>query len=261
MQKKSLVLVGILLAGLMTLAASCSSELNFDWDDHYRYTETMQQTIPFVGKQTLMIENSVGEIKIESGAQSAIEMTATKKAKHQEDLSQLHVEIQETPTGVEIRSVHPEHQSTKWAVDYVLKIPAGTGVRIDQGVGEISVANHQGGATTVKLGVGDLKMEHIQLTSLSADVGVGDIILKNIDSSVIEANIGTGDLNLRLKPDASFTVDAEVGMGDVTIKGFPNMNLSRKGFIAHSVNGMIGQGSGKLHLHAGVGDITVRPLE
>ena len=261
MQKKSLVLVGILLAGLMTLAASCSSELHFDWDGHYRYTETMQQTIPFVGKQTLMIETSVGEIKIESGAQSAIEMTATKKAKHQEDLSQLHVEIQETATGVEIRSVHSEHQNTKWAVDYLLKIPAGTGVQIDQGVGEIHIANHQGGASTVKLGVGDLKMENIQLASLSADVGVGDIVLKNIDSSVIAANVGTGDLNLRLRPDASFTVEAEVGMGDVTIKGFPNMNLSRKGFIAHSVNGTIGQGLGRLHLHAGVGDITVRPLE
>ena len=261
MQKKSHVLVGILLAGLMSTAASCSSEFNLDWDDHYQYTETTQQIIPFVGKQTLTIENSIGEIKIESGTQNAIEMTATKKTKHPEDLSQLRIEIRETPAGVEIRSIHPEHQSSKWAVEYVLKIPAGTGVQIDQGVGEISVANHQGGASTVKLGVGDLKLENIQLTSLSADVGVGDIILKNIDSSAIEANVGTGDLNLRLRPDASFTVDAEVGMGDVTIKGFSNMNLSHKGFIAHSVNGTIGQGTGRLHLHVGVGDITVRPLE
>ena len=256
---KLVMVTGLLMVGLLTSASSCQKfAMNFDGD--YHYTETIQKTISFAGKSLLSIDNSVGTVQIEDGLPAAIELTATKKARSQADLDRVNLEFQEDAGKLRIHSVQPDNHSSRWAVDYVLKIPAGTRVEIDQGVGEIRITDHEG-SLSIDLGVGDVRLESVRGDELSINLGVGDVDLVSIESRSVSASVGTGDLDVRLRPDASFTVSADVGLGDLTIKGFANMHVEREGFIAQSAKAVLGAGEGKLTLEVGVGDLDVRPLE
>ena len=257
--KKLGMVVGVLLVGLLTSASSCS-KFAASLDDDYRYSEMIQKTIHFAGKTELSLDNSVGSITIEDGPQAVIELTATKKAKFQSDLTQVSIEIQEGPTSVTVRSVYLKDHGAKWSVDYVVKVPAGTELKIDQGVGRIRITNHEG-STSIDLGVGDVRLVNMRADEVSLDLGVGDADLIGMESKSVSASVGTGDLDVRLRPDASFTVHGDVGLGDVSIQGFPNMQVEREGFIAQSVRAVLGTGEGQLDLDVGVGDLDVRPLE
>ncbi len=269
MQKTSLALVGVLLAGLFTLAASCTAEFDFDdWDDiddvgdHYPYSETVAETIQFANKQIVHVDNGVGSVKIETGFSSAIQLEMTKKTKRPEDLAKLYLDIKQTATSIEISTKHPDHlKHSKWKADYILKIPAGMGLNIDQGVGEIQITNYAGAQSSLNLGVGEVTVYSSQFTHLYLDLGVGEANLNYVESRKISASIGTGDLHIGLRPDASFAIEADVGMGDLSVRGFKNMNLSRSGFIGQSLHGVVGTGESTLHLHVGVGDLSVNALE
>ena len=153
------IAAGLLAMGLLTSASSCS-KFAIDSDHDYRYTETIQQSINFAGKAELILDNFVGAITVEDGPEDLIELAATKKAESRADLEKVRLEIQENPTSVEIHSMHPEHQRAKWAVEYVLKVPAGSRLTIDQGAGEIRITNHEG-SMSIDLGVGEVKLENI----------------------------------------------------------------------------------------------------
>jgi hypothetical protein len=251
--------LGLLTVGLLTSAASCS-KFAISLTEDYRYTEAVQQTISFVGKMELSLHNSVGAVSLEPGPPDVIELVAIKKAKSQGDLENLTIEMQESPTGVRVRSLHPTSQGSKWAVEYSLRVPSGTRLEIDQGVGDVRIANHEG-STWVDLGVGNVRLENVRGDEISVDLGVGDVRLIGIESKSASASVGTGDLDVRIRPDASLIIDAHVGIGDLSIRGFPKIQIEREGFIAQSVRAVVGAGEGRLKLSVGVGDLDVRPLE
>jgi hypothetical protein len=271
MQKKSLALLGVFLIGLLSIAASCTAEFDFDdledWDDlksHFPYSQTLTETIQFNNQQTLHLDNGVGSIKIETGAPNTILLEVKKYTKRQEDLAKLYLDVQQNANRIEISIKHPKyskHSSIKWKIDFVLKVPTGMGLKIDQGVGKIEIHNYAGTTSSLDLGVGSARVENSQFAQFDLDLGVGDADLHYLESSEISASVGTGDLHLGLRPDASFTIDADVGMGDLSVHGFQNMNLSRSSFISHSVHGTVGLGANTMNLHVGVGDLSVSALE
>jgi hypothetical protein len=244
----------------VTLAASCTAEIDLDfdaWDGPYRYADTTQQTLRFAGKQLLIIDNAVGQIRIETGAADVVELVATKRTKRQEDLTRIQISLRETPSALQIKTEHANRDHHRWAIEYSIKIPAGTGVQIDQGVGEVQMLNFQGGSSSINLGVGEVELDHVQFAEIQIAVGVGEVHLDYIDSHKISVDLGMGDLHLGLHPDASFAIEAGVGMGDLSVEGFAQMNLSQAGFISQALYGTIGAGEGVLGLHVGVGDLTV----
>lgn len=244
----------LLLVALLVSGQSCSTRVV---EGKLRYSETIRQTIPFVGKAKLVMENPAGSIEIEGWDRDTLELVATKKARTENELREIEIEIREVPQGLRIRSRHSEVVS-KWLVDYTLKVPPGVGLSIDQGAGEVRIAGHQG-SIEVNLGAGDLILEDVRAPRISLDVGAGDVDAVVLEAQSIEIDLGTGDLDLRLPPDASFRVDADVGVGDLTIAGFETMALQKEGLISQSAEGTLGAGEGTLTLHVGVGDVDVRP--
>jgi len=246
--------LALLLGALLVSGQSCATRVV---EGKLRYSETIQQTIPFAGKTKLTIENPAGSIEIRGWDQAAVELVATKKARSESELREIEVEIEEGPNTLSIRSRHSKIVS-KWLVDYRLKVPRGVELSIDQGAGEVTIEDHEG-SIAVDLGAGDLNLRDVRAPRITLDVGAGDVDLLVLEADSIEINLGTGDLDLRLPPDASFAVDTDVGVGDLTIAGFEAMRIREEGLIARSAEGTLGAGEGTLAIRVGVGDVDVRP--
>lgn len=257
---KKLFLVTAILAGTIILSAySCTRDLIMNFEEDYAYSEAFHRSSVFSDLDFIRLDNSVGAISIQSWTEQRVELVAVKKARTEEDLAKVRIEIQESRDSLIIRSVHPEQRGTKWAVEYALSVPIGTELILDQGVGEILIFGHEG-EISVNLGVGDLTLEDVRGSEIEADLGVGDLDLVDIQGSLVKANVGTGDLSVLLRPDASYTVSADVGLGDLSIRGFANMKLEEEGFLAKSARAVLGNGEGTLILDVGVGDLSVMSL-
>lgn len=244
----------LLLGALLVSGQSCATRVV---EGELRYTETIQQTIPFAGKTRLVIENPAGSIEIAGWNGSRVELIATKRARSEGDLREIDIEVREEPDGVRIRSRHSEVVA-KWLVDYELKVPYGVDLVLEQGTGKIAIEDYTG-SIAVDLGAGDLNLQGVRAPEISLDIGAGDVDAVVREGLRIEIDLGTGDLDLRLPPDASFTVEARVGVGDLTIAGFETMSIREEGWISQSAEGTLGTGEGTLRIHVGVGDVDVKP--
>jgi hypothetical protein len=253
------VTTGVLVAGLLIAVAGCSLDISAGSSSNYRFTETIQRDFAFTQLQSLRLENSVGDIKIAGWSENRVTLTAVKKAKTRDYLTQITIEIKNTSDSLEIRSVHPKGLAVHWNVDYTLKVPLGTALTLDQGVGDIEVKNYHG-KISANQGVGDVTFTDTQAPEFDFDLGVGDLDLENLQANSIHASVGIGDLTVRLSQDASFEVSASVGLGDLSISGFEKMVVKNEGFIAHSAHGTLGTGVGHLELDVGVGDLSVEPI-
>ena len=244
----------LLLGALLVSGQSCATRVV---EGELRYSETIQQTIPFAGKTKLILENPAGSIEVAGWGEAEVELVATKKARSESDLREIDVEIREEPDGVRIRSRHSELVS-KWLVDYELRVPYGVDLTIDQGAGGVTIEDYSG-SIAVDLGAGDLNVKEVRAPEISLDVGAGDVDVTILESLRIEIDLGTGDLDLRLPPDASFAVEARVGVGDLTIAGFETLSIRQEGLISQSAEGTLGAGEGTLRINVGVGDVDVKP--
>ena len=116
------------------------------------------------------------------------------------------------------------------------------------------------GAVSIELGVGDVEIDQLVATELLIDLGVGELALQDIECKFAQVEVGMGDIDVRLRPEAAYTVTGVVGLGDITIAGFPAMVLDQEGFIRKEAHAILGEGAGQLVLVVGVGDITIVPL-
>jgi len=237
----------VLVAAVTTLCA-----------DDYRFTSSLIQTIPVSGPIRLQVENPIGNLSIEVGTEESVSLFAVKKADDEETLAQISVSIDQGEDAVVVRAQKPQRTSPRWAVDFVLRVPAGTELELNGGVGNVALRDYVGCAS-VQVGTGSLSVESFSGMTFSANVGVGDAVLAGLSCDWAHIEVGVGKLDLRLTSDASYTVSAEVGMGGLAIEGFPGMQLEVSGFLGKQARGVLGSGAGNLQLKVGVGDLFVRP--
>ena len=230
----------------------------------YPYSEVIEKTIDLAGKTTISLENPAGSITIgtedrgsvQTRTNRVVELVAVKRAKTETALASLAIEIGETDTGIEIRSVHRSWNASRRVVDYVLTVPVGVDLQIEQAAGD-TVLRGVYDTVSLELGAGSIKMENLSAGTLSVELGAGDLTLLDVESDSVEADVGVGSIDVMLPTDASYTFDASVGVGDLSVSGFPNVQVEREGFIGHTARGVLGTGIGILRLDVGVGEIAV----
>ena len=233
----------------------------------FPYSETVEETAGLSGRTSVAVENEVGSITIgpevaatvQTGATDVLTLVAVKHARKEDVLAAVEIVIEDTGKGLQIRSQAPDRYSGRWSLDFVLRVPVGTSLQIEQGVGDIMLSDYNG-AVSFELGVGDVEIEQLIATELLIELGVGDLTLTDIECKFAQVEVGMGDIDVQLRPDASYTATTVVGLGDITIAGFPAMVVDQEGFIRKEAHAILGEGAGQLVLVVGVGDITILPL-
>jgi hypothetical protein len=219
--------------------------------------ETISQSVTLAGP-CVEIENGVGGITIEQSQDDQVRIVAVKRAHSQTMLDSVTLLIEPTRCGITIHSKGPRHGY--WEMEYTIAVPAGTEVRASQAAGNIRLGALDGDAE-IELGVGEIEVAGSVGSSLTVRAAAGDVRLTGIGADEIDIDLGTGDIDIFLPAGAAHTIEAAVGIGSIAFGPFEGLDAIEAGGIGSSVEAVLGDGSGRLTVWLGVGEIDVRPAD
>jgi hypothetical protein len=108
------------------------------------------------------------------------------------------------------------------SIDYVIKVPAGTALAIENSSGDINVAGNLG-LLDLETASGDVEAENLEATGIQVRTASGDISLE-LDAAVpsIDLKAASGDIKVEVPEGAQFAVDASTRSGDTEVEIQPN---------------------------------------
>ena len=221
-------------------------------------TITSAGSIAIAAGTEFVIENSLGDIAISSYAVDATEPTADLVVEWQAVRTTTERRIDE----LQILSDVTELDSTlktvgTGRVDYVLQIPTGIDLKVNNGAGNITLVGHEAQTIIIENGVGEVDLQGVYATVLIVAGGVGKISLPDVDAQQLIVELGIGEIGLGLPVSASARVIAKAGIGDVNIDRFPGMTGGVRGFLGKSGNVTLGSGERMIELNVGLGEIDI----
>jgi hypothetical protein len=134
-----------------------------------------------------------------------------------------------------------------------LILPPRTGVRLDVKAGDVELEGVP--ALVGRLAAGDLDARGLRAVDLSVSAGDVDLALDPAPGAH-RVRLSVGDLNVRLPSAADVRVEGEVSIGDAS--AFAPLTTERRGMVAESLHGTLGDGRATLRLEVGTGDLDVR---
>lgn len=205
------------------------------------------------------LENINGSVEINAWSQDTIKVLAKLKAKNQEHLDRITVEMNQTGNGV---TVETKHQKNSWSnnsseqVSYEVMVPA----TVD--LSRVSLVN---GSLVIKDVTGDVKAELVN-GSIKASGLAGDGEFSSVNGSVtvsyseiaadisdIELETVNGSVKLLVPDSINARVDAETMHGG--LKNEFGLAVEKGIFSGKSMNGTIGNGDIKITLESVNGSV------
>jgi len=147
------------------------------------------------------------------------------------------------------------------------------GLVCDTGSGDVRIEDVVGGELTFDTGSGNVTGARLRAERLLADTGSGDVELTGVQAARITADTGSGDVHLDLVSSPA-DVLVDVGSGDVRIRvpdGFgatvevdtgsggihTDVPIQVREIDDDLLRGAIGDGSGRLRIDTGSGDVRI----
>ncbi len=198
---------------------------------------------------TLEVQVGVGDVRIEAGDGSMVEVRATKHAwgagpaQAEARLRDFHVNITQAGSNrVSIEADGPRPgEARSPRVDLVITVPRQADVRAVVNVGAIAARGVQG-SLDLATNVGEVRVDGVTLTG----------------SSRLAANVGSVTANL--PADSSFELDARTSVGSVSC-GFDLQGQNTdNSLVGKSLHGRVGTAPMTLTVHVNTGDIHIEPV-
>ncbi len=218
--------------------------------------ETVDQSVSLSGP-CVDVNNGIGSISVETTEDPDVRIVAVKRAHSQTMLDQVSILIEPTRCGLTVHSKGP--RNSYWEIDYTVFVPMGTEVSATQGAGDI-VLRETGGKASIELGVGEVEVTGRFGPSLAVQSGAGHVRLFGVVAEEIDVELGTGDVEVLLPSGAAYAIDAGVGIGEIAIGPFEGLDAIEAGGLGSHVEATLGDGSGRLSIDLGVGEIHVRSV-
>jgi len=252
-----MVSVGLTFGGIAS-GRSREGEDGWDPDKPEVVTRTESGSIPVSDVEELVIENAIGEVRVESyraeiegtGAGPIVSWEAT--------LTTTEMEIDEVAIESETEGLSAFLSSFgKGMADLTVRVPAGLDLKVTNGTGTVTVVGHEAPTIVVETGAGEVFVEDVQAMALIAAAGVGSIEIVGSSAESLIANVGLGEILLTLPSDASATLTARARLGTADIDRFPGMLGGLRGFLGKRGTLTLGAGEQTIELEVGVGEIDV----
>ena len=175
--------------------------------------ETFQKDINRTTQTKLVIENSLGSIKIKTDwNQNCISLQATKKASA-DNLAKIKIDIDDQKRDtIYVKTVFLD-ESTQGAVDYTLMVPKQMAVRLKTNRGTIKVKRFDGqvSATTDN---GTIEIANVTSNVYAKITEKGSILIDQ-SSGIIQAATNNGKITIN---NAKQSVVATTAKGDITVQ-------------------------------------------
>ncbi len=214
------------------------------------------------GVEEVVIENVIGDIRIES-YRAEIEGTGMgPRVEWEAVLTSREKDIEGFQVEASVSGLSALLMTTgRGQVDYVLRVPAGYDLRVENGAGTVTLDGHEAQTIILEMGVGEVVVEGVQALALIVAVGFGSADLSRVDAAKLIAEVGVGDIALSLDLGVSATLTAKAKLGDVSIDRFPGMIGGVRGFLGQTGDVTLGEGDRDIELTVGVGQIDVEVRE
>ena len=222
----------------LILALSIATSLTFaSGEDKARVRVRNTQRIDFQPGGSVVVKNSIGELRLEGWDQPAVEITTIKSTKddygpeeHDQavrKLDKVHVSAERHGGEILITTDYPLRlgpppplpwsHATSFDLEYDIKLPRGTRLTVEHKVGEVHVYNVLGG---------------------------------------IRVTASQGEITVHLPEKGAYAIDAKSDFGSV-ISDFPGRGRSRPWVFGQKISPLASNASENLHLRIGYGDILV----
>jgi DUF4097 and DUF4098 domain-containing protein YvlB len=231
---KRLTLVS--LATLLGALAVCSAE---------EVREEFHQTHPLNQQGHVHLENVNGNVRIVTWDRDEIKVDAIKRAKKQEHLDEVKIELEAKPDRISIKTKYPDsktrrNKNNSTSVDYTLTVPR------QSNLNKISTVN--GGIEIEKMS-GNVEANSVN-GNVTASGLSGETQLSTVNGSVkgtfaelkkrVSLNSVNGSVTIALPPDASADISADTVHGGIS----SDFSLkAKKNFpVGQDLHGKLGEG-------------------
>ncbi len=182
-------------------------------------------TLPVPRDREVRLDFPVGTLRVEAveGTQVTMELDARCRRRSEErcaeraDRVTLHAEDAGGALRIRVEG-YPKFAGGGFSLRGVLRVPRDVALRIEMGVGALSVRDVEGG---------------------------------------VRADLGVGDADIRVPARAVSSVDVSTGVGDATVVA-AGSQTRRRAFVSATASWDEGRGHSRVSLNVGVGDATVR---
>jgi hypothetical protein len=134
-----------------------------------------------------------------------------------------------------------------------LRLPPRTGVDLDVKAGDVELSGVP--ALRGRLMAGDLDARGLRAVDIAVNAGDLDLRLDPAPG-LHRVRLSVGDAEVRLPRSADVRVEGHVSIGDASASA--PFGTERKGMVAESVEGVMGEGRATLRIDVGTGDLDVK---
>jgi hypothetical protein len=257
--KKSLL---ICLLGILTISACSCVNIGDLWP-RVEYKETNKLDAPLAPGSILALENDVGSITIDGQDVTNCDVTATitVKAPTEEEAKelakQIKIELEQDGDTLTVKTTKPRKKRRRSiSINFKIIVPEQTALQASSDVGEINVSNITENIKA-QTDVGKISCKEISGDiDLQAGVGKVNVVYSKTALAACNVTIRTdvGSIDITTPPECSAAVHANTDVGSIAT----DMPLTIKGRVSKNLQGMIGDGEGKLNLRTDVGSIRIR---
>lgn len=230
-----------LATALTTLSTSAAQELR----------EEFHQTYPLKAQGKVSLDNLNGNVRVVTWDREEIKVDAVKRAKKQEYLDLVKIEVDAKADRIRIKSKHTEPKSRKdrnnsASVDYVLTVPrqcrldkistVNGGVEIENVNGDVEAESVNGPVTATGLA------GEVELSTVNGQLKAGLVELKK----PVSLKSVNGSVTLAVPANANANVSADTVNGSIE----NDFSLtSKKHFpVGRSLDGKLGEGGSKIKM-------------
>jgi len=191
----------------------------------------LHETYDLAAGGTVAVTNTSGYIRVTSWNENRVKVDAVKRADRDEDVSQVEIQVTNTPDRVEIRTVYPRARPSRISVDYDLKVPRTAVLNgLTTTSGDISVtdpvarvtARATSGNITVRGVTGDAALSitsgRVTADRIGGSLGVtatsGEVVVGEV-ASTVSARCASCNISVRGARD---DVTAQASSGNIEIE-------------------------------------------
>jgi len=275
---KLLLVVGIIVGASLALAVGITTYVfstlsahgvnpgtSYDDDYEYQYSEAFSESFDATGKTSFVLTNPVGKIQIIGWNENHIEINGTRNGQSQSSIDKTVINTE--TSGQTISVTVDDRDGTnlhRWSVDFEVFVPQSMNVEVDHGVGTLRIEQFTAiERLEIDMGVGKIEIVEVTAESMAVEVGAGDLFVDSASATDSNINLGVGNVNYRISRDADVSINLQVGIGELDISGysFPNVYIQEHSFMSRSAEIELGNGTERLMIEVGIGNLELKILE
>lgn len=228
-------------------------------------TEVFSQTYPMSATGRVSISNINGDVHINVWDQNSVKVDAVKRARTQQRLSEVTIDVTNTPDSVKIKTDYPDNKNSTYSredsaasVEYTLTIPRISSLHDAQLVnGSLDVEGLQGDLNA-SLVNGTVKADGLGgVVKISTVNGGQAVTMTALDGAKgVTLNSVNGPIVLFVPSSSSADVSANTVHGKI-VNDF-GWTVEDGQYVGHNLNGQIGSGGPRVRLNNVNGSIAIK---